>query len=79
MYCRVCLLTWGQRSYALPTKKELNMSAKIGTNKVSMMKTDDLLAAAKSGNPKTRVKISVELRKRGKADLLQETPKPAAE
>lgn len=55
------------------------MSAKIGTNKVSMMKTDDLLAAAKSGNPKTRVKISVELRKRGKADLLPETPKPPAE
>lgn len=49
------------------------MTAKIGANKVPMMKTDDLVNAAKTGKPKAKAKARVELHKRGKADLLNKT------
>jgi hypothetical protein len=48
------------------------MSTKISDKKVSMMKTEELVNAAKSGKPKVRAKARYELLKRGKADLISQ-------
>ncbi len=54
------------------------MSAKIGANKISMMKTEDVVNAAKTGKPKAKAKALVELKKRGKLDLLNKSEESAA-
>lgn len=54
------------------------MSTKIGDNKTSLMKTPELVAAAKTGKPKIRVKAMAELAKRGKADLVNKPEEAAA-
>lgn len=54
------------------------MSTKIGDNKTALMKTADLVAAAKTGKPKSRVKAMTELAKRGKTDLVNKSDEAAA-
>lgn len=54
------------------------MSTKIGGNKTAMMKTADLVNAAKTGKPKAKVKAMAELLKRGKADLVNKSDEAAA-